>query len=31
MTERVDSSKSKFLGAVACLKTGVTEFSHPLD
>jgi hypothetical protein len=27
----VDPPKSKFLGAVACIKTEVTEFSHLLD
>jgi hypothetical protein len=27
----VNPSKSKFFGAVAYLKTGLVEFSHPLD
>jgi hypothetical protein len=31
MLERVNSSKSKFFGTVACLMTGITEFSHPFD
>jgi hypothetical protein len=31
VTERVNSLKSKLFGAVVCLKTGVAEFSHPLD
>jgi hypothetical protein len=31
MAERANSSKSKFFDAVACLKIGAAEFSHPLD
>jgi hypothetical protein len=29
--ERVNPPKSKFFSTVACPKTGVTEFSHPLN
>jgi hypothetical protein len=30
-TKGVNSLKGKFFGAVAGLKTGLVEFSHPLD
>jgi hypothetical protein len=29
--EKVNSSKNKFFGVVACPKTGDVEFSHPFD
>jgi hypothetical protein len=31
VTEKVNSPESKFFSAVACLKTDIAEFSHPLD
>jgi hypothetical protein len=31
VAERANPPKSKLFGAVACPKTGVMEFSHPLD
>jgi hypothetical protein len=31
MVKRVNPLESKFFGVVACLKTSVAEFSHPLD
>jgi hypothetical protein len=31
MVKRANPSKSKLFGVVACPKTGIVEFSHPLD
>jgi hypothetical protein len=31
MAKSANSPKSKLFGIVACLKTGLAEFSHPLD